>query len=552
MLMGLTVLSWMLGSCVRPTHGDACLVTADSLLRHHPDSALSLLTGLDERQLGSEADRAYYALLLTQARYSCYVVATSDSLINTALDYYTRHRKDQEKLTRSYIYKGAVMEELGEKDSAMTYFKLAKEMVPPDDYFNQGYVRLRIGNLYRNQIIADSADIMMFKEALRYFKMVPDSFYVLTCLAEIGSSYSKNNRDSVMPYLNQADALARSLNARDLQQINSIYIAEHKMFSQDSRDVDAAKQIALSLMKDKSDYQGEVMMIAAYTLARQHKADSAQFFMNKVNIASLSSPIDLMLYYMCLAETALAQGDTNQYRLYDEMADNITDSLRANAVQLKLREVEASYDNEVLKNENLRYRTMVASLIAAALALTGILSLAILLLRRRKRQLRDREDDLEHLRGDRAQLASQLQANQTMNEGLKQTIRNQIDSFSALVEEHEKLYTNKPQQFNELFRNSYNAKQPDGSFWTGIQSYADSISGGLISHAQTVCPELTDSDLRFLCLYVCDLPTLVIMICLGYGNVRSMYNKKRRVAELLTPTGNLDEYIMDWRQQYGC
>ena len=71
---------------------DGRLVQADSLLRcNDPDSALRLLSGLDGAKLPSAGDRAYHALLLTQAQYRCYADITSDSTINVALDYYRHH-----------------------------------------------------------------------------------------------------------------------------------------------------------------------------------------------------------------------------------------------------------------------------------------------------------------------------------------------------------------------------------------------------------------------------------------------------------------------------
>ena len=192
--MLLIVIIWSLVGCSsQSSRYDRRLVDADSVLRHHPDSALQLLDALDANALSSQADRAYHALLLSQARYRTYCRATSDSLINIALDYYQRHKNETEKLTRTYISKGGVMEELGQPEEAMTYYKHALAHASPNDAFNQGYARLRIGNIYRDHHVADSSDILLFKEALGYFKMVPDSFYIMTCLAQIGNSYMKNN-----------------------------------------------------------------------------------------------------------------------------------------------------------------------------------------------------------------------------------------------------------------------------------------------------------------------------------------------------------------------
>ena len=176
------IATWLLTGCGGGTHDDPRLVAIDSLLATAPDSALLRLGTIEASSLEHEGDRAYHALLLTQARYRCYITATSDSDINQALAYYQRHSSDREKLTRAYIYKGAVAEELGDPEGAMRHFKSAATTVPADDEFLRGYIKLRIGNIYRNHLVADSSDVMMFKEALSHFKQVPDSFYILTCL----------------------------------------------------------------------------------------------------------------------------------------------------------------------------------------------------------------------------------------------------------------------------------------------------------------------------------------------------------------------------------
>ena len=111
LLTMMAALVMIVTGCGNTHHYDSRLVTADNLIAEDPDSALDLLETLPMTTLPDEADRAYYGLLLSQARYKAYVTATSDSDINRALVYYRSHPSDREKLTRTYIYKGAVMED---------------------------------------------------------------------------------------------------------------------------------------------------------------------------------------------------------------------------------------------------------------------------------------------------------------------------------------------------------------------------------------------------------------------------------------------------------
>ena len=547
----LFMLASMLPGCSgRESRYDSRLVHADSVLRSNdPDSALRLLTAIDGRQLSTDGDRAYHALLLTQAQYRCYVDITSDSTINVALDYYKRHDGEHEKLTRCYIYKGAVTEVLNDPEVAINYYKKAASVATPDDHFNLGYAKMRIGSLYRDYLVKDSADITFLKQALNHFRQVPDSFYIATCLSAIGGSYGAINRkDSALVYLEQADTVIKALNLKSMEVSNQRYLVDLKMFSHDVKDIEDAKNIAVSLANQESDERNHLLLSAAYTLAKLSKADSASHYLQQVQMDKLSDGLRV-LYNECQAELARCHGDVERFKYFFQQANQIGDSLGDNAMQMQLRDMEAKYDNEALKYKALRYKSnWLLSLLGALLAIS-ILAIALMVIARkaaeRKRQIAASEETIERLQSDAAQLASQLEANHEMSEGLKATIRHQIDTFAQLVELHYTQFTHFPKKFDELFKKAYNLNQPDPSFWTGLRAYADSTCNGIITRTLEEHPSLAESDVRFLSLCCSNLPTSAIMACLGYNDLHSIYRKKRRLAKKMGLTAKLDDYIME-------
>ena len=530
--------TWIFTGCSGSAHYDPRLVAIDSLLATAPDSALLRLGTIKASSLEHEGDRAYHALLLTQARYRCYITATSDSTINRALSYYQRHSGEREKLTRAYIYKGAVTEELGDPEAAMRHYKSAAETVPARDEFLQGYIKLRMGNIYRDHIVADSSDVMMFKEALAHFKQVPDSFYILTCLSEIGSSYFKTNRDSVMPYLTQARAMAQRLHEDDLLLINDIFMDEYKALSDDPVMINEAKDHVLALIRHNENYEDlkDLLMIAALTLAKQNKPDSASLYLNRADNL-LRSATDTMFYYLCQAEMARSRGDVMRYQYYGEKERHIDDSLTTNAMQRSLREVEEKYDNETLKNEKQRYRSMLALALIGGLLVITLLTLTLMVFRRnvldRQRRLQESEDRIYQLHAEASELNARLETNAKMSEGLKEAISKQLEVYTKLVEMQQTKLVNDPSKFSKLFEESYKNKKPDSTFWKSVEAYADSTHNGLIGHLRKTNEELIESDLRFLSLCCCYLPTSAIMACMGYNDPHSVYNKKHRIAEIL-------------------
>lgn len=552
LLLSVTLACTLWGCHGQSPHDDSRLVAADSVLRSNdPDSALRLLTAIDGRHLSTDGDRAYHALLLTQAQYRCYVDIKSDSTINVALDYYKRHGDEQEKLTRAYIYKGAVTEVLNDPEMAINHYKQAASVAAPDDHLNLGYANLRIGYLYRDYLVKDSADITFLKQALSHFRQVPDSFYIATCLSAIGGSYGAINRkDSALVYLEQADTVIKALNLKSMEISNQRYLVDLKMFSHDVKDIVEAKNIAVSLAHQDSNERNHLLLAAAYTLAKLNKADSASHYLKQVQMDKLTDGLRV-LYNECQAELARCHGDVELFKYYFQQANQIGDSLGDNAMQMQLRDVEAKYDNEALKYKALKYKTNWQLSLLGALLAVSILVIALMVMTRkvveRKRQIAASEEMIERLQSDAAQLASQLEAKSEMSEGLKATIRHQIDTFAQLVEMHYTQFTHFPKKFDELFKKAYNLNQPDPSFWTGLRAYADSTCNGVITRMLEDHPSLSEGDVRFLSLCCSNLPTSAIMACLGYNDLHSIYRKKRRLAQKMGLTGKLDDYILGFR-----
>lgn len=63
----LLIVFFLLG-CSGQRSDNRQLILADSLMQSQPDSALNILHGISMENFAAQADSAYYALLLTQAK----------------------------------------------------------------------------------------------------------------------------------------------------------------------------------------------------------------------------------------------------------------------------------------------------------------------------------------------------------------------------------------------------------------------------------------------------------------------------------------------------
>ena len=99
----------------------------DSLLIHDKvDSALHQLTSIPLKTIRSQADSAYYFLLLTEAEYRTSGPNSSDSTsINYCVEYY-KNSPDNEKQARAYYYKGVNTYSSLEPQKAILFLKQAE------------------------------------------------------------------------------------------------------------------------------------------------------------------------------------------------------------------------------------------------------------------------------------------------------------------------------------------------------------------------------------------------------------------------------------------
>lgn len=136
------------------------LEAIDGMMDSKPDSALTLLEAISPDNL-SESDRYFYALLTIKAKDKAYVRHTSDSAINSVLEYYNRHTSDP-KYPEALYYGGRVNSDLGDYPTALRYFQDALDQLP-ENTENQ---LLRVNVLSQTGRLLNSLNL--YEEASKY------------------------------------------------------------------------------------------------------------------------------------------------------------------------------------------------------------------------------------------------------------------------------------------------------------------------------------------------------------------------------------------------
>lgn len=114
----LSVIVIMICSCLMVSCSDSkeqeALNHVEAVIEAHPDSALALLRRVDKVSLGSDKERARYALLMSMALDKNYIDTISFDVIQPAIEYYLdRDKGTPDDKLRTYYYQGRIYQNKG-------------------------------------------------------------------------------------------------------------------------------------------------------------------------------------------------------------------------------------------------------------------------------------------------------------------------------------------------------------------------------------------------------------------------------------------------------
>ena len=149
--------SCIIAACTRSSLNTQ-LVQADSLIQKLPDSALHFLQSIQSKEFHSAADRAYYALLLTQVKDKNFILQTEDSLIRIAVQYYDS-TKNTAMQARAHYYLGCIWRNKDDHPEALKeFFKAITYSKKVFDNSLSGHIYNNIAYLYYLQRLNGQAD----------------------------------------------------------------------------------------------------------------------------------------------------------------------------------------------------------------------------------------------------------------------------------------------------------------------------------------------------------------------------------------------------------
>ena len=519
-------------------HYDGRLTAADSLMMPYPDSALALVTAIPDSALTTEGDRAYRDLLMTQARYKCYVEITTsdDSAINRAMDYYRRHDGERDKLTRAYLYKGAVMEELGHVDSAMYYYKTAEAAADEKDYANLGQINTRIAGLYRNYYADSQICYDKYYQALKYYKLSGNQQLQLSSLIGMAGCSGITNKGDAEQLLNQASQLAINLNDS-----LKYYLCQEllcRQLSFEGRSVAKAKLIAMHCLNDYRGYVNHNLLLdLADIYVYSGMPDSARYYLDMVTENAEMFDLDQVQTrkYLTLSKITRLEGDTALSSHYDVLSHQVSDSISNSKVKYQIQQIEN--DNNI---EQKKFH--VKTIHDLRWLLRGIIVLAFLALivfafyhQRRVHRIKAIIEELKRSSVNKHEL---LVEQVPQNSEISAFIVNLVTFMQSLIDssQHET-----PSMLSKRIKEGIGNLTANEDFWNALRSYLDKNHNNIITKiAQN--PTIKNKDLQFIELCCCGFSNVEIAIVMDYAP-KYVSGKRGILAQTLGTDQPLQDYL---------
>ncbi|MCQ2287667.1 MAG: hypothetical protein MJZ74_01030 [Muribaculaceae bacterium] len=545
-------------SCDAEKNYDAKLVQLDSLLsqRHHQE-VYDLLKQIDESSI-PEHDRHYYELLLTQAQYMCYIPFKSDSLINATVEYFSKSG-DNHNYIRSLIYQGGVREDMGNLELAVDSYHSAENAAEGVDTVNLAYAKFRMGFLYKSQIVgAQTIALQKLKESLPLLRKIGDKYYEQNALLEIGGIYRgiEGKGDSAVIYLTKAIELAQ-WNKEEQQLFNSRFaLAEY--YDDYAHDYNRAKTLINEALSDKNNItHPRAHCRAASIYMHLGNVDSAQYFIK--TMPKIVNRIDSVIYLKTLSEYFKYKKDLPKAETYKLKSRYLSDSILINNLNSKLLTIEKKYDKqeEELKNERLQSSLNHTLLILAIVTLFVVLLGSALLSYRRR--LIEKQHEYLSLTSELNNSLAQMQEMQSLMRQLSQvnsksaelfkTIDSQISVIHELVLlSHELPESKFIKKFQQMLTVSRDDSTEGSVYWENLQMITNELYNGIIEKAiKQSSVSLRKDEINLLCLFCCGYSNTGIMVCMHYTNIRTIYNKKRQIADKLG-VKTLEEFLMQHKK----
>ena len=544
-------LTTIIGGChANPPVNQVLLSSIDSMMNDRPDSAYNALKEIETRRITGRRNRAYYALLLTQARHKNYIPLRNDSLINIAVNYY-RSSRDHGKYARTLLYKGICVEQMNDPQKAIEiYAEAERAALQTNDYLTTGLINSQMAWLYQDMYIENQVDIERFKREMDYFRLAGHKTNEYSVASLLGQRYRATSQlDSAYHYLRTALDLAREMDDSVAVFHNYSLLASTYLIDED---YPHARDMALYVIQNHGGVliSDETYHCLSRAYARMGKADSARIYYNVVN--SNSKPSSLHRNMLTLVEILKAENNYREALHYTEQSRRLADSIIDESRRMDLYEIENRYNNQRLENINqrLEYRSKINHYLIMLISLIAVIVTIVfcVIIDRKHQDINDKISFIEQLKTESAlynnTLLEKLDKQNMVEIQLKEALEKRIQTIRELIDLSYR-YGGLPDAFVKQFNKTMNINRLSEGALDDLSEVVNAKYDGVIDYLKDKHQDLNNDDINLICLLCCGFSATEMSVFYNHGNGKSIYSRKRRLALKMGLEISLDEYVVE-------
>ena len=582
------------------------LAKAEAIMYRYPDSALHILQGIQPDNPSNNEQYATWALLMTQAQYKNQI-EQSDSLINIAYSYFTKHDNAQRKALALY-YKGILRHESHHAEDALSfYLEAATEIEKTNDYQLGFLINSEIGLMYLYRKLNDYA-MEYFEKAHHNAELSDNQTYIAFSFIYIARAFSqKKQYNKAIEYYEKAIKIGQ---VNNYPTILASAMNETSFLFLKTGENKKALQYAKDCIKIKKTDQRIFSLGDTYRYLKMY--DSAYFYLNQ---ACLSPNIHTARSaYQALFYISQEEKDYKKAVEYSNKLWFYQDSIGKTDRNKALIEMQEKYDQQKIINENnlsqIKKDRIIRNVLIALIILSFIIAITNYLYQRKivsqKQEISEKEEKIRYFtmkihenetlinrnKMRIEELTIQMEGSleikeqwkeqnkirqeiQQQNETLKlenNNLQNHISNYAQSLKEKSKeleamehlskenQYLHKREAFlcnqlikqTELFNKLKTTKYIDNKLWQEIKEKIDLLFDNYTKRLCHQIPSLTDGDIQICCLIKLRFSNgdIANMLAISPTSVskRKLRLKERIVQEIgsLGENQSLDLWLMEY------
>lgn len=496
------------------------LKEAELLLQEVPDSALSLLNGIDQSRVITKKDYAKYALLLSAALDKNYIDVTSDSLIRIATDYYAISH-DLRRRMMSYYYLGIAEQNMKDYPAAITSLEKAeKDALLLSDYYYLGLIyrnKSGIYNQYSNNLTAIAYDISAISAFNKANKPSHKDYATLSLAIDYVNGRDFHKATHIIDSLELA--------CKDSNLVYQLMLLKAEILLENNGDANESIRIYRETPHGYISYMDKAYWAVAYeNIGQRDSSDRmiqgsysmAKSKTDSATIAYMHSHIEFARgnyfdAYNLVNNAALVQDSLTRVRL-DQSMDSILREYYKSETALQLQ-----------KNRQMRDRLFLTGIVSFLLIL---LLWFLFLLNSRKKDAQIKEY-MAHFAARSAELNNAIKQNAFLVGSLFSERLYHLDELS------EAYYANDNEATKEALFKEFKSKvfslRDDERLFANLEEDLDKNCNLLMTKFREQVPKVKGENLKMVILYFAGFPYQTIQIILRKNSVASLRTAKSRI-----------------------